>query len=149
MFTASSLYATRKIAPPEAVPALFENVSPHIVHETIAPSYDMAPPSPPLPGLPPVPVALLPTNVLFTTVTFSSCVPIAPPFDPTFPVKVLPCTISVPIPCPLMAPPETSSPVVAHWLFVKVQSMTVSEPPSSKMAAPPSVVAVVLSTSVV
>ena len=90
-----------------------------------------------------VPVALLPTNVLFTTVTFSSCVPMAPPFEPLLPVKVLPSTMSVPTPWPLMAPPETSCPVEAHWLFVNVQSMTVSEPPSSKMAAPPSVVDVV------
>src|ERR1700690_1836012 len=113
------------MAPPVALAWFCENVSPHIVHDTIAPSYDIAPPSPPLPGLPMVPVALLPTNVLLTTVTFSSCVPIAPPLDPLLPVNVLPSTMSVPIPWPLMAPPETSCPVEAHWLFVKVQSMTV------------------------
>ena len=86
------------MAPPCWVAWFFENVSPHIVHDTFAPSYDIAPPSPPLPGLPPVPVALLPTKVLFTTVTSSSCVPMAPPFEPLLPVKVLPVTMSVPIP---------------------------------------------------
>src|SRR5580704_7654306 len=137
------------MAPPEATPELFEKVSPHMVQETIAPSYDMAPPSPPLPGLPPVPVALLPVNVLLTTVTFSSCVPMAPPLDPLLPVNVLPSTMSVPMPWPLMAPPDTSSPLDAHWLFMNVQSMTVSEPPSSKIAPPPSLVDVVFGTSVV
>ena len=53
------------------------------------------------------------------------------------------------MPWPLMAPPETSSPVDAHWLPVKVQPMTVRDPPSSKMAAPPSEVDEVLGTSVV
>ena len=87
-----------------------------------------------MPGLPPVPVALLPVKVLLTTVTFSSCVPMAPPFDPLLPVNVLPWTMRVPTPWPLMAPPDTSCPVDAHcWLFVNVQSMTVSDPPSSKI----------------
>ena len=57
--------------------------------------------------------------------------------------------VSVPTPWPLIAPPETSWPVEAHWLFVKVQSMTVSEPPSSKIAPPPFAVLVVFVTSVV
>ena len=43
--------------------------------------------------------------------------------------------------------PDTSWPVAAHWLCAKVQSMTVSEPPSSKMAPSPLAVLVVFMTS--
>src|SRR6185312_10168911 len=123
--------------------------SPQNVSEMCAPSYESAPPSPPLPGLPPVPVAELLAKVLLTMVTFSSCVPTAPPLEPLLSEKVLPTMRSVPTPCPLMAPPETSCPLVAHWLCANVQSMTVSEPPSSKMAPPPCLVLVVLATSLV
>ena len=52
-----------------------------------------------------MPVALLPVNVLFTTVTFSSWVPMAPPLEPLLPVKVLPLTVAKPeLPMPAPEP---------------------------------------------
>ena len=69
--------------------------------------------------------------------------------EPLFSVNVLLSTMSVPTPWPLIAPPDTSSPVEAHWLCMNTQLLTVSEPPSSKIAAPPSLVFVVFITSVV
>src|SRR5262245_3783502 len=133
MVVGSLVYATRNIAPPCAPAVLLLNTDPQTSSVVSAPSNTTAPPLPPLPGLPSVPVAALPVKLEFTTVSDPPSIPTAPPLLPVLPAKVLPTITVSPIPCEVMAPPETSCPVSAQWLSAKWQLMTSSDPPSRKI----------------